>query len=60
MLFHVLQILRVAIDKGDVSQPPGSRLICCLLLGAVTAQNMLSPQDIEGLFFQKVDLVSRL
>ncbi|TYZ62534.1 hypothetical protein PybrP1_012716 [[Pythium] brassicae (nom. inval.)] len=48
------QILRVAIDKGDVSQPPGSRLICCLLLGAVTAQGLLSPQDIEGLFFQKM------
>jgi hypothetical protein len=49
------QIIRVAMEKGDVSQPPGSRLICCLLLGAVTAFNLLSPQDIEGLYFHKVN-----
>ncbi|DBA02891.1 TPA: hypothetical protein N0F65_005918 [Lagenidium giganteum] len=48
------QVIRVAIEKGDVSQAPGSRLICCLLLGAVTALNLLSTQDIEGLYFQKM------
>ncbi|KAF4136939.1 hypothetical protein GN958_ATG13929 [Phytophthora infestans] len=48
------QILRVAIEKGDVSQTPGSRLICCLVLGAVTALNLLSAPDIEGLYFQKM------
>lgn len=48
------QFIRVAMDKGDVSQPPGSRLICCLLLGAVTAFNLLTPQDIEGLYLQKM------
>ncbi|KAL4151942.1 hypothetical protein PRNP1_008878 [Phytophthora ramorum] len=48
------QILRVAIEKGDVSQTPGSRLICCFILGAVTALNLLSAPDIEGLYFQKM------
>ncbi|KAE9028369.1 hypothetical protein PF011_g1614 [Phytophthora fragariae] len=48
------QILRVAIEKGDVSQPPGSRLICCFVLGAITALNLLSAPDIEGLYFQKM------
>ncbi|TMW68813.1 hypothetical protein Poli38472_006281 [Pythium oligandrum] len=48
------QIIRVAMEKGDVSQPPGSRLICCMVLGAVTALSLLSPQDIEGLYFQKM------
>ncbi|RLN14450.1 hypothetical protein BBJ28_00002727 [Nothophytophthora sp. Chile5] len=48
------QILRVAIEKGDVSQTPGSRLICCLVLGAVTALNLLPAPDIEGLYFHKL------
>ncbi|OWZ21991.1 hypothetical protein PHMEG_0003360 [Phytophthora megakarya] len=48
------QILRVAIEKGDVSQTPGSRLICCFILGAITALNLLSAPDIEGLYFQKM------
>ncbi|KAG6609724.1 Protein phosphatase 2A regulatory subunit A [Phytophthora cinnamomi] len=48
------QILRVAIEKGDVSQTPGSRLICCFVLGAITALNLLSAPDIEGLYFQKM------
>ncbi|POM77881.1 Hypothetical protein PHPALM_4669 [Phytophthora palmivora] len=48
------QILRVAIEKGDVSQIPGSRLICCFILGAITALNLLSAPVIEGLYFQKV------
>lgn len=48
------QLIRVAMDKGDVSQTPGSRLVCCFLLGAITALNLLSSQDIEGLFLQKV------
>ncbi|POM77835.1 Hypothetical protein PHPALM_4716 [Phytophthora palmivora] len=41
------QILRVAIEKGDVSQTPRSRLICCFILGAITALNLLSAPDIE-------------
>ncbi|POM75959.1 Hypothetical protein PHPALM_6858 [Phytophthora palmivora] len=48
------QILRVAIEKGDVSQTPGSSLICCFILGAITALNLLSAPDIEGLYFQKM------
>eukprot|EP00644_Phytophthora_capsici_P000211 jgi/Phyca11/100476/e_gw1.4.372.1 len=48
------QILRVAIEKGDVSQTPGSRLICCFILGAITALNLLSAPDIEGLYLQKM------
>lgn len=48
------QILRVAIEKGDVSQTPGSRLICCIVLGAVTALNLVSAPDIEGLYLQKM------
>ncbi|KAF1795318.1 HEAT, type 2 [Phytophthora cactorum] len=51
---QVQNILRVAIEKGDVSQTPGSRLICCFVLGAVTALNLLSAPDIEGLYFQKM------
>uniref|UniRef100_K3WPS6 TOG domain-containing protein n=1 Tax=Globisporangium ultimum (strain ATCC 200006 / CBS 805.95 / DAOM BR144) TaxID=431595 RepID=K3WPS6_GLOUD len=57
---NMYKVLRVAIDKGDVSQPPGSRLICCLLLGAVTAQKLLTSQDIEGLFFQKEPLMQMM
>ncbi|RLN69805.1 hypothetical protein BBJ28_00007688 [Nothophytophthora sp. Chile5] len=44
----------LAIEKGDVSQTPGSRLICCLVLGAVTALNLLPAPDIEGLYFHKL------
>ncbi|KAL8008162.1 putative serine/threonine-protein phosphatase 4 regulatory subunit 4 [Plasmopara halstedii] len=48
------QILRLAMEKGDVSQTPGSRLICCFVLGAVTALNLVAAPDIEGLYFQKM------
>ncbi|RHY56606.1 hypothetical protein DYB34_003827 [Aphanomyces astaci] len=48
------QIIRIGIEKGDVSQGAGSRLICCLILGVLTASTLLSEQDIDGLFFQKV------
>ncbi|KAF0685003.1 Aste57867_23032 [Aphanomyces stellatus] len=48
------QIIRIGIEKGDVSQGAGSRLICCLILGVLTASNLLSEQDIDGLFFQKM------
>ncbi|OQS01993.1 hypothetical protein THRCLA_05589 [Thraustotheca clavata] len=48
------QIIRIGIEKGDVSQAAGSRLICCWILGVLTASTLLSEQDIEGLFFQKM------
>ncbi|CAK4712315.1 hypothetical protein LEN26_013332 [Aphanomyces euteiches] len=48
------QIIRIGIEKGDVSQGAGSRLICCLILGTLTASELLSEQDIDGLFFQKM------
>jgi serine/threonine-protein phosphatase 4 regulatory subunit 4 len=50
----IQKIIRVAMEKGDVSQTPGSRLTCCFVLGAITAMGLLSAQDIEGLYFQKL------
>ncbi|KDO16362.1 hypothetical protein SPRG_18109 [Saprolegnia parasitica CBS 223.65] len=47
------QIIRIGIEKGDVSQAAGSRLICCWVLGLLTASTLLSEADIESLFFQK-------
>ncbi|OQS00989.1 hypothetical protein ACHHYP_02046 [Achlya hypogyna] len=47
-------IIRIGIEKGDVSQAAGSRLICCWVLGVLTASTLLSEQDIESLFFQKM------
>ncbi|RHY00733.1 hypothetical protein DYB36_003071 [Aphanomyces astaci] len=52
------QIIRIGIEKGDVSQGAGSRLICCLILGVLTASTLLSEQDIDGLFFQKVKVMA--
>ncbi|KDO24179.1 hypothetical protein SPRG_10607 [Saprolegnia parasitica CBS 223.65] len=48
------QIIRIGIEKGDVSQAAGSRLICCWVLGLLTASTLLSEADIESLFFQKM------
>lgn len=48
------KILRVALGKGDVSQTAGSRLLCCLLLGAMIAIRVIPAKDIEDLLLNKV------
>ncbi|KAL0587089.1 hypothetical protein ABG067_003429 [Albugo candida] len=48
------KILRVAVGKGDVSQTAGSRLLCCLLLGAMIAIRVIPAKDIEDLLLNKM------
>nr|CCA20917.1 conserved hypothetical protein [Albugo laibachii Nc14] len=48
------KILRVAVGKGDVTETAGSRLLCCLLLGAVIAMRLIPIRDIEDVFLEKM------
>lgn len=54
-----LRIIETALQRGQISQPPFSRMACSRILGAVSAFSKLPVAQIKGLYLSKVCVACR-